>query len=510
MLELIDGDTLAERLRRGAMPIGEAVAVSLQILQALEAAHEKGICHRDLKPANIKLTSGGAVKVLDFGLAKFLGSRAAARSDDSTIVVDGTSPGMVLGTAGYMAPEQAKGLEADERSDIFSFGCICYEMLCGRRAFDGDTAPESLASVIKSEVDLSRLPAGVPPRLTEILKGCLEKDPQQRWHAAADVRLQIASIGDGSLRASAGEVRKLSWMHVVAVAAAAVVATLTAGYAAWTWRPEPSRPVTRFTVPLPEGQQFSHVGRPVLAVSPDGTNVVYVANRRLYLRPLAGFESSVIPGSELPDGVQGPVFSPDGQSIAFRSVGDGLLKRIPVSGGAPVTICPNPTPFGLSWNDHGLLFGQYGTGILRVAPEGGEPEVIIPVPEDETADSPQLLSGDNVLFSVKKVNDSWDQGQIVVQSIAGGPRKVIVNGGAAAVYIPTGHLIYAVGNVLFAVPFDVRYVDRDRRGGVGPRGREPWRGRTTILRHGTVRHFEHRLARLHTWHSGGVAARRPR
>ena len=455
VLELIDGDTLAERLRRGAMAVDEAVAVSLQILQALEAAHEKGICHRDLKPANIKITSGGVVKVLDFGLAKFLGSRAAARSEDSTIVVDGTSPGMVLGSAGYMAPEQAKGLEADQRSDIFSFGCICYEMLCGRRAFGGDTAPESMASVLKSEVDLSRLPAGVPSRLVAILAGCLEKDPKQRWHAAADVRLQIASIGDGGVRATGGEVRKLSWMQAAAVAAAAIVATLMAGYAAWTWTPQLARPVTRFIVQLPEGQQFSHVGRPVVAVSPDGTNLVYVANRRLYLRPLAGFESSVIPGSELADGVQSPVFSPDGQSIAFRSVGDGLLKRIPIAGGAPVTICPNPTPFGLSWSERGLLFGQLEKGIMRVAPEGGEPEVVVPVPAEETADSPQLLPGGHVLFSVKKVTETWDQGQIAVQSITGGPRKVVVNGGAAAVYVPTGHLVYAVGNVLFAVPFDV-------------------------------------------------------
>jgi serine/threonine-protein kinase len=449
VLELVEGDTLADRLRQGPLSIDDSLTIARQILEALEVAHEKGICHRDLKPANIKVTPDGVVKVLDFGIAKFLNRSGHG---DAGTTIDHTSPGVVIGTPGYMSPEQAKGLGADERSDIFSCGCIFYELLTGRRAFDGDTTSEAMASILKSDVDFSRLPQSLHPRLREILARCLQKDPRQRWHAAADVRLQIESVADTG--DAAPPLPRAKWTRRAAVAAAAVIATITGGYAAWTLKPSPPRAVTRFWVTLPEGQQFSHVGRPVLAISRDGKNMVYVANRRLYLRPMAGFESSVIPGSELPDGVQGPVFSPDGQWIAFRSVGDATLKRLPISGGTPVTIGPNPTPFGLSWSDQGLLFGQLGTGIMRVAAEGGAPEVIVPVPPEETADSPQLLPGGNVMFSVKKVDDDWDQGQIAVQSMTGGPRKIILNGGAAAVYLPTGHLIYAVANTLFAVPFD--------------------------------------------------------
>ena len=479
VLELVEGDTLADRLRQGPFPVNDAQSIAIQILKALGAAHDKGICHRDLKPSNIKLTAHDVIKVLDFGIAKLLRPTGDAATGTT---IEQTTPGVVIGSAGYMSPEQAKGLETDQRSDIFSFGCVFYELLTGHRAFDGDTTSEIQAGILKSPVDFSRLPASLHPRLREILMRCLEKNPRERWHAAADVWLQIEAISDAG---SPGQVpgsdpRQASWKRAAAIALATVVVALMAGVGGWSLKPAPSSAVTRFSIPLPEGQQFSHVGRLVLAVSPDGTNLVYVANRRLHLRPLAGFESSVIPGSELADGVQSPVFSPDGQSIAFRSVGDGLLKRIPVSGGTPVTIGPNPSPFGVSWNDDGLLFGQYGTGILRVAAEGGEPEVIIQVPEDETADGPQLLPGGNVLYSVKKVKDDWDQGQIAVQSIAGGPRKVVVNGGAAAVYVPTGHLVYAVGNVLFAVAFDVKrlavtggavsVLEGVNRGGSGPRG----------------------------------------
>jgi serine/threonine-protein kinase len=452
VLELVEGDTLADRLRQAPLSIDDSLTIARQILEALEVAHEKGICHRDLKPANIKLTADGVVKVLDFGIAKFLDRPGDA---DEGTTLNRTSPGVVIGTPGYMSPEQAKGLDADERSDIFSFGCIFYELLTGCRAFDGDTTSEAMASILKSEVDFLRLPPALHPRLREILARCLEKNPRQRWHAAADVRMQIEAAADREPAPLTGRSRG-SWQRTVAVSAAAVIVALTTGYAAWTLKPVPSRAVTRFLLTLPEGQQFSHVGRPVLAVSRDGMNLVYVANRRLYLRPMAGFESSVIPGSELPDGVQSPAFSPDGQWLVFRSVGDTMLKRLPITGGVPVAICPNAAPFGLSWSERGILFGEFGKGILRCAPEGGAPEVVVPTAADEMADSPQLLPGARaVLFSVKKLTDDWDQGQIAVQPLDGGPRKTVVTGGSAAIYVDTGHLVYAVGTALFAVPFDL-------------------------------------------------------
>jgi len=325
VLELIDGETLAERLASGPLAADEAVGIARQILAALEAAHEKGICHRDLKPSNVALTRGGAAKILDFGLAKFLQDRGTQGNvTDSSTTLGGTSAGTILGTVGYMSPEQAKGLEADQRSDIFSFGCIFYELLSGRRAFGGDTPSEQLANVLKSDVDRSRLPPTLHSRLVEVLLYCLEKNPRQRWHAAADVRLLLEAIPDLSsaaedARAAAAGARPF-WQRAVSVAAIALVAALAAAYGAWRLKPQPARPVTRLSIPLPEGQQFSNIGRPILALSPDGTNLVYVANRRLYIRPMSGYESRPIAGSEQTGAVLNPVFSPDGQSVAFASL----------------------------------------------------------------------------------------------------------------------------------------------------------------------------------------------
>ena len=518
VLELIEGETLAQRLARGPLAVDEAVGIARQILDALEAAHEKGICHRDLKPANVALTRDGAVKVLDFGLAKFLQDRGTEGNlTDLSTTFGGTSAGVVLGTAGYMSPEQAKGLEADQRSDIFSFGCIFYELLSGRRAFEGDTPSEQLANVLKSDVDLSRLPPTLNSRLVEVLVCCLEKNPKQRWHAAADVRLLLEGIADLSSaaedsRAAAAGARP-PWKWAVAVAAIALVGALAAAYGAWRLKPEPPRAVTRFSIPLPEGQQFSNVGRPILALSPDGTNLVYVANRRLYLRPMSGYESRPIAGSEHPGAVLNPVFSPDGQSVAFASVDDAALKRLPISGGAPVTICKIEALFGLSWSEDGIVFGQ-PKGILRVSPDGGTPEVIASAAADEMVEAPQMLPGGRaVLFSVKKSADGWDKGQIVVQNLGGGARKTVIDGGAAGMYVPTGHLVYAVSTVLFAVPFNldsltvsggaVSIVEGVLRGRV--EGRGPNRAG-----HRPLRLFGDRLARLHPWAIGDRVDRGPR
>ncbi len=231
---------------------------------------------------------------------------------------------------------------------------------------------------------------------------------------------------------------------------------MAAGYAAWTLKPEPSRQVARFTVSLPEGQQFTNTGRSLVALSPDGANLVYVANQRLNVRSLSGLESRVISGSESSAGVLNPVFSPDGQSLVFHSPADLTLKRIPLSGGAPVTICPVDNLYGLSWSEHGIVFGQRVKGVMRVSPNGGVPEVIGAVDGEEVVSSPQLLPGGRaVLFSVKKVTARWDKAQIVVQPLNGGARKTIIEGGSEAKYLPTGHLVYAVSGMLLAIPFDL-------------------------------------------------------
>ena len=462
VLELIEGETLADRLRRGAVPIEEALAISRQIVEALETAHEKGICHRDLKPANVKLTPDGSVKVLDFGLAKFMQAGAAVGNltHSPTLTVAGTLPGVILGTAGYMSPEQAKGFDADQRSDIFAFGCIMYELLTGRQAFQGETASEILASVIKVEPDLTSLPPRLNPRLVELLRRCLEKNPKKRWHSAADVRVEIESlIGRPSIvdepHAAAAVVPL--WKRAIPVATALVVGGIVAGFGAWTLKPAPARTVTRFTIAPPAEHQFVNGPRSVLALSPDGANLAYSANRRLYLRSMSALEARAIPGSDLGVMVSMPVFSPDGQSIAFWSAVDRTLKRIPTTGGAPVTLCPADVAFGLSWDENGILFGQTGKGIMRVSTKGGSAETVAAVGADEMAASPQMLPKDRgVLFSIKKTSDTWDKGQVVVHAVATGQRTTIVSGGADSRYLATGHLVYASSGVLLAVPFDIR------------------------------------------------------
>jgi eukaryotic-like serine/threonine-protein kinase len=423
VLELVEGDTLADRLRRGPVPVEEALAIAKQIIDALEIAHEKGICHRDLKPANVKLTRDGVVKVLDFGLAKFLQPVAAAGnvSYSPTLTVAGTLPGVILGTAAYMSPEQAKGFDADQRSDIFAFGCILYELLTGRQAFEGETASEILASVLKVDADFTLLPPRLNPRITELLRRCLEKDPKKRWHAAADVRVELESvIGRGLLIEEPHAVTKTArplWKRAISVAATLLIGGVIAGYGAWRLKPEPARSVTRFSVPLPQGQAFTNAGRQLVALSPDGSNLVYVANQRLYLRSMSTLEAHAIPGSDLGTPIWNPVFSPDGQALAFFA-GDNTLKRLAISGGAAVTLCPAQNLLGMSWDDYGIVFGQARRGILRVSPNGGTPDVIAAVRDDQMASNPQMLpGGKQVLFSLKKNYDTWDKGQIVAQTI---------------------------------------------------------------------------------------------
>ena len=380
VLELVEGTTLAERLstNRTGLPLSEALAVARQIIEALEAAHEKGVIHRDLKPANIKIRPDGVVKVLDFGLAKLLQkapSTVPNLTHSPTLTAGGTYPGVILGTAGYMSPEQAKGFEADQRSDIFSLGCVLYEMLTGRQAFEGETASEILAGVLKSEVDFAALPARFNPRLIDLLRRCLEKNPKQRWHAAADVRIELEAVMGRAQtanepRQTAGRSRAMR-KRIFPVTASLVVGALGFGYSAWMLKPEPPRSVTRFVIPLPEGQEFTDQNGQLVTISPDGTNVVYVANQRLYLRPLSGLEARAIPGSE--GNVSSPVFSPDGRTVAFYSAGEGALKRLDVAGGAPVTIVKMDSPFGLSWSEQEIVFSQVRQGILRVPSTGGIP-----------------------------------------------------------------------------------------------------------------------------------------
>ncbi len=456
VLELVEGPTLADRIAKGPIPLDEALPIAKQIAEALEAAHEAGVIHRDLKPANIKVREDGTVKVLDFGLAKALQQDAGGDPNESpTVTAAATATGVILGTAAYMSPEQAKGKPVDQRTDVWAFGAVLYEMLTGRRAFVGDGASETIARVIDREPDWSALPAGVPPLISGFLRGCLQKSPRDRIRDIGDVRLALE--GRFETHESGGSAPKAApglrpWQRPVPAIGMAVAIGAVAGLAAWgLTRPGPGR-VARFPIPLAADQRFSAVARTVVAISPDATRVVYTANGRLWLRPVGQLHATEVEGTE---GAVGPFFSPDSQSIGFYA--DGSLQRVSVTGGAPVRVTgvEIEAPDGASWGTDGMIL--YGAGsIMRVADSNGTPEVVIPIEEPEAAHGPQLLPGGEwVLFTVRSGGaGSWGGAQIVVQSLTSGERVVIL-GGRDARYLSTGHLVYALDNVIFAVPFNV-------------------------------------------------------
>jgi serine/threonine protein kinase/Tol biopolymer transport system component len=463
VLELVEGETLGDRIARGPIPVEEALDIAKNICEALEAAHEKGIIHRDLKPANVKITPDGKVKVLDFGLAKAMsGTTTATTLSNSPTLVSGSMGGMIVGTAAYMSPEQARGREADQRSDVFAFGCVLYEMLTGRQAFQGEDVSDVLASVMKIEPDMNLLPANLSPRLRELLGRCLAKNRKDRWYAVGDLRVELETIIADPLGVKFQVVRKIPprplWKRAIPAAAWLLVGAVIAGTAAWTLKPSRPLAITRFPILLGEGQQFTNTGRNVLAISPDGTQIIYVANRTLYHRPMYELEARLIPGTGTQTAVLSPVFSPDGQSVVFWTELDRTLKKISVNGGTPITLCPVDIPLGMSWTTDGILVAQSGKEILRVSPNAGKPEVLVST-KSETATLPYMLPGGKaVLFTLHSGTDpdKWDKAQIVVQTLASGERKTLIEGGSDGRYVPSGHIVYAFSGTLRAVAFDLQ------------------------------------------------------
>jgi serine/threonine protein kinase/Tol biopolymer transport system component len=469
VLELVEGETLADRVAHGPIPAEEALDIARSIGEALEAAHEKGIIHRDLKPANVKITPEGRVKVLDFGLAKVFENTpaSAALSNTPTLSVAATQQGIILGTAAYMSPEQAKGKPADKRSDLWAFGCVLYEMLTGKGAFRGEDVSETLASVLKSEPDWTLLPHDVPQALRTLIHRCLAKDRRQRISEIATATFILSELNNlgaspPSMAVSAAPPSR--WQRARPAAATAALAAIIIGTGMWALRPGPSpRVVAQFSFSLPKGQAFTGATRQLVATSPDGTRLAYVADSRIYLRSIGDLEPRAIPGTETAGGLISPTFAPDGESIAYVEVRSYTLKRIPISGGAASTMAGQVgLPCGASWGPEGVLIGSTvpgQRGILRVSSGGGVPELIIGAGADEQACGPQMLPGGNtVLFTLAKVTEEnpWDQAQIVAQSLADGSRRVLIKGGSDARYLPTGHLLYAVAGTMYAVPFDTR------------------------------------------------------
>jgi eukaryotic-like serine/threonine-protein kinase len=461
VMELVEGDTLADRIGRGPVPVEEALTIAHQITQALEAAHEKGVVHRDLKPANVKITPEGRVKVLDFGLAKAMEALPAPTPGVSApLSMAPANASEIMGTPAYMAPEQAMGFAADPRSDIFAFGCVLYETLNGCHPFRSDPLIDVVTWVLTREPDLALLPPNLHPRIPELIRRCLAKETKNRWHSVADVRLEIESIlpdphGTTArlVKTERGHWRRRARQLVVT---ASLAVAITAGIT-WNLRPAPPSSVARFSIVLPNGQQLTGLRSHNIALSPDGESIVYVANNQLYLRTIAEVEARPIPGTAQRD-VDTPFFSPDGRWIGFYVVPESKLKKIAITGGASVTVADASYPFGASWGpDDWIVIGQGAKGIVRVSASAGRPETIVNVEKGEVAHGPQILpDGEHILFTLTKAVGStrWDQAQIVVQSLKSGERKVLIEGGSDARYVSTGHIVYALGSDLLAIPFD--------------------------------------------------------
>jgi Tol biopolymer transport system component len=460
VLELVDGESLDKRIARGRIPVEGALGIATQMADALEAAHDKGIIHRDLKPANIALTRDGQVKVLDFGLAKAI-DNANGASPDAMNSPTITSPamlssvGVILGTAAYMSPEQAKGRPADKRSDVWAFGCIVFEMLTGRRAFAGEDVSDTLASVLRGEPDWRALPTDAT-HLTSVLQRCLGKDPKQRLRDIADVKLwlETASASQGVTHGATS--RRAAWMW--AAAALLVIAGGTiAGLFLSRGRTIPP-PVTRFEMTTSQQDLLTrHRPGKYVAISPDGSRIVYTAGRDaaayLAVRQLDQFDVKRIAGS---DGAVDPFFSPEGQQIGFARSGE--IRRLPVGGGQSALICRSPALMrGATWGPNdAIVFAATGVGLFRVPAGGGDP-VSIAAPDRAQKDTnylaPSFLPGGRALVYTAMLESG--QTRIMARTLDSGMTTTVVEGGFGAQYLPPGHLIYGQGDRLMAVPFDV-------------------------------------------------------
>jgi Tol biopolymer transport system component/tRNA A-37 threonylcarbamoyl transferase component Bud32 len=465
-LELVDGPTLADRIAQGPLPLDEALPIALQIVDALEAAHAQGIIHRDLKPANIKLRPDGTVKVLDFGLAKALDPRASdvsgASPSISPTLTAATELGMILGTAAYMSPEQARGKPVDKRADIWAVGCVLYEMITGQRAFPGDEITDVLAFVITKEPDWTALPATTPPALRRLLHRCLHKDRKQRLADIADARLEIeeARTMAPAVEVTAATPRVARWQIVLPWLVAAVIAVAFIVTAA-PWRAVAPNAIVRLTMDIGADASLLVDQGAAFALSPDGQILAFVAqspsapDAQLYVRRLEQLQALALAGTA---GARNPFFSPDGEWIGFFA--DAKLKKISRAGGAAVTLCDAPRGRGGTWMPDGtIVFTPQGAGrvpLQQVSAAGGQPTKLPEPLEGELVQRfPQVLPGGKaVLYTVNTAIAGGQTSRIVVQPLPSGERLVVRDGGFYARYLPSGHVAYIRDGTLFVVAFD--------------------------------------------------------
>ena len=467
VMELVEGPTLAEKLASGPLPIEEALSIAAGIASGLEAAHEAGIIHRDLKPSNIKIRSDGTVKVLDLGLARVAESsgRAVDSSLSPTVTTPATHDGVVLGTAAYMSPEQARGKPLDKRTDIFSFGCVLYECLTGRQAFSGETVSDTLAAILRAEPDWSALPLPTPVRIRELLRRCLQKDPKQRLHDIADARIEIeeasaAAVSGPALPVDARPARRarLAWGAGGAAVAVASVAALLLLRPASRERPAT---VVRAVLPTSPAEGFALYRRAV-AISPDGETVVFTGIHQgapaLFRRALDGRSAELIRGTERG---HSPFFSPDGQWIGFFTRAE--LKKVPLSGGTAVSLSNlPPIGAGASWSEDGrIILTRKMNGPLDVVPAAGgalaKLTQLDPAAGEHAHLFPQVLPGGRgVLFTLRKGKDYSDTAasSIAVLDPGTGKRSVVLEGASFARY-GGGRLVFVRGASVFSVPFDL-------------------------------------------------------
>jgi serine/threonine-protein kinase len=448
VMELVEGENL-----KGPLPFDTAINFASQIAAALEAAHDKGIVHRDLKPANIRITPAGVVKVLDFGLAAVAQSATSGASNPAnspTLTLRATEAGFIMGTAAYMSPEQAAGKPVDHRADVWSFGVVLWEMLTGKKLFDGETVSHTLAAVLTKDPDLNQLPAGTPTNIRRLLRRCLERDLKRRLRDMGDAWIELNAPDEPApalaARKPSAPARWMPWA-VAGIAAAAGVG--------WAWFHTPSaqpRPVIRWTF-----TQQNPFGLP--AISSDGTRLVYTeinaGSPRLMLRMMDQLDAKPIPGTENGGGA---VFSPDGQWLVYVSGNRSAsgLKKIPVTGGPPISLCECAVSSGVSWGEDGSIVFSDGKSLLRVPEAGGTPQTLT-TPDQKKGETahlyPSVLPGAQaIMFSITSGNSN----QVAVLDVKKGSYHVVVNSGTSPHYIPTGHLTFVRNGAMFAVPFDVK------------------------------------------------------